>query len=273
MVNGTHSADVGLVSDAGPAREGARNGGDMQASRSFLVLNNSRRSPQPLPIGRVSSFRDLSISGQARKCAGVAGGRSVALRLIFGVTRGDSWGRLKVTLDAMFGALIPPQRPGRGLAVQRWERDFAPDSLSKLDDDSAASLRQAMKEISSGWKLGRVLIYDTIIIWAVDKAGDIWFAMEELVLNDMPTGRPKHQRLELTSVYPKLGHPALVNCERARIAGEIYFDTGDDPPLWRINNNSGRYGRVPSRVPAHLNNVADRFRGFGIDLTPHFIRA
>lgn len=171
----------------------------------------------------------------------------------------------------MFGTLILPQRPDQRLAVEQWERDFAPDSLSRLDDDSARSLKQTMEEISSGWTLGRVLTYDIIIIWVVDRRGDIWFAIEELVLNDMPTGRPKHQTLELTSTFPKLGHPALVNCARARVAGEIYFDTGDDPPVWKISNNSGRYGRLPSRTRAHLNNVADHFRSFRIDLTPHFI--
>jgi hypothetical protein len=82
-----------------------------------------------------------------------------------------------MTLDAMFGPLIPPQLPYRGRAVQQWERDFAPDSLTMLDSVTAESLNQVMREISSGWKVGKVLTYDTLIIWLVDKAGDIWFTL------------------------------------------------------------------------------------------------
>jgi hypothetical protein len=169
-----------------------------------------------------------------------------------------------------FGPLIAPVRPVEGVMVQQWERDFAPDSLTKLDSVSGESLKQIMREISSDWKLGKVLTYDTIIIWLVDKIGDVWFALEELVFNDMPTGRPKHQSLPLTTNLPKLGHPALINCARARIAGEIYYDTGAVLPLWRINNQSRRYGRHSSRIPLHLSNVSDQFRAYGVDVTPDF---
>jgi hypothetical protein len=58
-------------------------------------------------------------------------------------------------------------------------------------------------------------------IWAVDMAGQILFAMEELVLNGEPKGIPKHQPMELTINADKLGHPALVGCAAARIGGEI----------------------------------------------------
>jgi hypothetical protein len=155
--------------------------------------------------------------------------------------------------------------------VQKWERAFIPNSLAKLDAISAASLRQAMRDISLGWKLGKVLTYDTLIIWLVDEVGDIWFAVEELVVDELATGRPKHQRLKLTTNMPKLGHPALNNCAKARIAGEIYFDSDDSPVAWVINNNSGRYGRHPSRVPEHLNNAANEFKRYDIDLIPFFL--
>ncbi|MEO5330826.1 MAG: hypothetical protein H7839_02275 [Magnetococcus sp. YQC-5] len=176
-------------------------------------------------------------------------------------------------LDEKFGILIDPQPlPERHRAFQTWERDFAPNSLSKLDNATADSLMWAMHEISSGWKLGKVLIYDTKIIWIIDRSGNLWFAIEELVLNGKPTGYPKHTKLLITVSQSKLGHPALINCAQARIAGEIYFDTNSDPPIWKINNLSGRYGRHNSRTPVHLDNVVTLFKGYGIDVTPHFQR-
>lgn len=175
-----------------------------------------------------------------------------------------------MTLDAMFGPLIAPQIRNFGPPVQVWEQDFVPASLCKLDASSAPPLLQMMHNIESGWKTGKVLTFDTIIIWLVDHAGDIWFAVEELVLDGMATGRPKHQTLPITATMPKLGHPALNNGASARIAGEVYFDTGISPPTWVINNNSGRYGRHPSRTAIHLDNVAAKFRDQGINLIPYF---
>jgi hypothetical protein len=174
-------------------------------------------------------------------------------------------------LDAKFGVLLSPQRAGAAPSnVYQWERDFAPASLALLDTDPAASLKKLMLDISNGWKLGKVIVHDLLIIWLVDAVGGIWFALEELVCDGIGTERPRHQTLGITSTQAKLGHPALINCSAARIAGEIYFDYGASDPSWIINNKSGRYGRDTSRTKAHLESVVLVFDGYGIKLSPDF---
>jgi hypothetical protein len=175
-------------------------------------------------------------------------------------------------LDQIFGPLIPPQsfRAGQS-GYQPWEDRYSPYSLSMLSSITAAPLRQVMNDTAAGWKIGEVLTNDTLIIWLVDAGGQIWFALEELVMNDQPAGVPKLQTIGLTARADKLGHPSLVGCASARIGGEIFFDSTRAPPGWIINNKSGRYGVHPSRTLAHLKNVAGQFAGFGISLTTHFI--
>jgi hypothetical protein len=128
-----------------------------------------------------------------------------------------------------------------------------------------------MDNITAGWNLGQVFTNDTTIIWLVDVSGQIWFAVEELVLRGEPKGVPKHQTMELTARADKLGHPALVSCANARIGGEIFFDQTRAPPTWTINNKSGRYGTQPSRTALHLDNVAKEFSRYRIHLTSRFI--
>ncbi|MGH6848779.1 MAG: hypothetical protein ACREC0_15510 [Methylocella sp.] len=128
-----------------------------------------------------------------------------------------------------------------------------------------------MEQISAGWQIGQVLTKDTIIIWVVDIAGQIWFAIEELVLNGRPMGIPKHQECPLHAGADKLGHPALVGCASARIGGEILFDDTVQTSFWEMNNKSRRYGLHPSRRDFHLTNAARQFAIFGITLKPYFI--
>lgn len=171
-----------------------------------------------------------------------------------------------MNLDEHFGPLIPP----RG-TVERWEREFKPVSLSCLNAKSAKFLKEAMDEILAGWLVGKVLTDDVLIIWLVDRDGEVRFAVEELVHDGRGTGRPKHQTLPLTTTSPKLGHPALIDAERARIGGEIYLDWRVDPARWIINNKSGRYGRHSSRKREHLANVARKFKAHGIELDLEFV--
>src|SRR5690348_1907807 len=122
-----------------------------------------------------------------------------------------------MNLDDVFGPAIPP------VSEFPWEKT-SPASLSKLNAQTAASFKLLMGEIRAGWVLGRVLMDDILIIWLVDVAGDIWFALEELVIDGLPIGCPKHQTVALTRSAAKLGHPSLVRCANARIGGEIVFD-------------------------------------------------
>lgn len=163
-------------------------------------------------------------------------------------------------LDLKYGRAIPPQKHG----ADDWEKSNVPCSLSRLNEATATSLKQTMDEISKGWEIGEVLTNDTIIIWVVDFAGQIWFAIEELVLDGEPMGIPKHRKIELTGTAEKLGHPTLVGCANARIGGEIFFDAKATPRAWEINNLSGRYGTHRSRMESHLDNVITQFESFKV---------
>ena len=70
----------------------------------------------------------------------------------------------------------------------------------------------------------------------------------------------------------KLGHPSLIKCANARIAGEINFDMNAATPGWVISNKSGRYGLRKSTTQAHLDNIVSVFSKYGITLTPYFIQ-
>lgn len=177
-------------------------------------------------------------------------------------------------LDDIYGELrlpyaVPPAKPWR-----TWEEKFTPFSMLTLDAWNARYLKEIMGEIVDGWCMGNILFFDAILIWVVNKSGEIVYALEELVLNRLPANVPKHQNLSLTKRMPKLGHPALVLCEAGRIAGEIKPILDSDQTFlgWKINNKSGRYGLFKSRRKEQLENVAGEFSKYGIDLTVEFIR-
>jgi hypothetical protein len=122
---------------------------------------------------------------------------------------------------------------------------------------------------------------DFAILWVVNDEGEVLIALEEGILAEQDGGPisfplPKnlasaYSKLGQAPVYSKLGHPALVGCQPARIAGEIICDLDENPSLWYINNRSGRYGVNVGRTPQQLANVAAVFAQFGIQLQPDFI--
>lgn len=173
-----------------------------------------------------------------------------------------------MSLDFEYGPAIPaqPRIWARGRQpYDDWER-HPPRSLTRLDDRTAPPLKRAMEDIAAGWRIGEVLVKDVSFIWLVDISGQIWIAVEELVVGGQSLGVPKLRHTKAD----KLGHPALVNCGNARIAGEIICDFDPDPPEWLINNLSARYGTHRSRTDLHLQNVAKVFARFGITLTSKF---
>jgi hypothetical protein len=127
-----------------------------------------------------------------------------------------------------------------------------------------------MSEIREGFSLAKVLINDVAIIWAVDSVGSIWFSIEEIFYDGRATGLPRFQSFEPARGVPKLGHPSLISAGKGRIAGEVYLDSSAPTPIWMINNRSGRYGRHKSRTFRHLQNAANEFRSFGIELAVEF---
>ncbi|GEM_PF-6456954 len=177
--------------------------------------------------------------------------------------------------DDTYGVLIEaqPSRNDDDKPWKTWEELHTPSSRCKLEATSVAQLSLFMKEVELGWRLGLLLVHDVLLIWVVDEAGDIWFAIEELIVDGRPTGHPRHisllKQLGKAQEVDKLGHPSLIFCKKGRIGGEIYFDTGVSPPEWVINPYSGRYGIHPTRELQHLRNAANRFSGLlGIDFKP-----
>lgn len=180
-------------------------------------------------------------------------------------TRGQSVAKL----DNRFGTLVDAQPRPSGIAIDDWERAHRPASFTILTDQTARQLRTFMDDIRSGFSAGRVFVDDTIVIWVVDAAGSIRFAVEEMVYDGAATGLPKLQTFTLTKFLPKLGHPSLLNDDPGRpgrIGGEIRLQEFSAGPYWIINRRSGRYGYYADRIYVHLKNVADQFRRFDIEL-------
>jgi hypothetical protein len=108
------------------------------------------------------------------------------------------------------------------------------------------------------------------ILWVVNESGEILIAIEEGIFAGQNFPLPKTLVSTRAMAYSKLGHPALVDCKPARIAGEIMCDLEDGAGEWYINNRSGRYGVNVGRTLEQLVNVADEFARFGIKLQPDF---
>ena len=130
-----------------------------------------------------------------------------------------------------------------------------------------------MNAVLEDWRLGEACVRDLVILWLVDADGRILFAWEELVVNGEPQQVPKHVRLPLMAGCEKLGHPSLIDCGQARIAGELFFDETTSSPAWRLNNRSGRYGIHETRRPEHLANVSKALREKGILVEEDFYDA
>jgi hypothetical protein len=106
---------------------------------------------------------------------------------------------------------------------------------------------------------------DFAILWVVNDKGEILIALEEGILAEQDGGSisfplPKnlasaYSKLGQAPIYSKLGHPALVGCQPARIAGEIICDLDENRSLWYINNRSGRYG---VNVGRHASAIGER---------------
>lgn len=172
-------------------------------------------------------------------------------------------------LTDRFGAALEPER------VDRLEETTRPVSLQRLGKRSARLLKKLTAATAEGLGVARYVYSEFPILWVIDASGDVWFALEEVVdsetgdfiLPRSPNSRPASMRRS-----GRLGHPALIGAGAGRIAGEIMFDIGQDPPCWTISNASGRYGLRPGRTALHLANAAKVFAKYGIPLKPEFIQ-
>lgn len=153
-----------------------------------------------------------------------------------------------------FGSLREPT------AIHPWENELTPKSKILLDSNVAHYL-------ISYKKLSEIdLFYNAIqrfqFIWAMDEYYDIWIAYEEIV--DVDSTLSGHPRRRGCPSHPadekKLGHPTLVNCGMARIAGELYLDEEESGDLvWMLNASSGRYCRKTPPSTLQCEAIQNRF--------------
>lgn len=162
------------------------------------------------------------------------------------------------SLDEKYGILRTPA------SIQKWEQGIAPVSKVLLDRNLGENLKayQALSTCPLFGAASRCFLF----IWAMDDECNIWIAFEEVlpppgvVISGHPRrrGYPSHPAEE-----KKLGHPTLINCRKARAAGELYLDEGDnDEPelVWRVNVGSGRYCRKIPPTVAQCEAIHQRFR-------------
>lgn len=169
-----------------------------------------------------------------------------------------------MSLDDEYGELVDAAAPWGRKAVEDWERDHFPKSLSTLTDSTAAQLKTLMDNVARACRIDQFLVLDVIILWVVNQYGDIIFAVEEAVSDGLPLDVPRHRRAEHKIGKDKLGHPALVAGRQARVAGEIYYEIRQN--IWVINMESGRYCLTCERKREHLENVRNRFAHYDIGL-------
>ena len=178
-----------------------------------------------------------------------------------------------MSLDDLFGAALTAARQG----VVGLENRCKPKSLRRLDKNTVRFLEIYTRSIAERVKYGDVIAADVYLLWLVDEAGKIWLAFEEafdendemfrFVLNRETLSGSMH---DLPKPLAKLGHPSLVGGGKARIGGELIFDPDATPPIWYLNNKSGRYGLRADRTVAHLRNVQKLFREHGLEFQIDF---
>ncbi len=166
-------------------------------------------------------------------------------------------------LDELYGI---PRLPDN---IDKWEKNTKPVSLSLLDAKLATDLNNA-KELADN-KLFRAAEKSKTYLWVMDLNGEILIAIEEISI-DQPnapySGYPRRRGYRHPSEQKKLGHPTLVNGDKARIAGELALDDDDisQKLKWIINANSGRYCKQLPPDKFQLDNVAKLFNSFGLDV-------
>lgn len=161
-----------------------------------------------------------------------------------------------MSLDDEFGRLRGPQ------SVDPWEVHRLPLSKCMLTQDVGRSLSDLRKICSS--QLLRYAARTLTYIWAMDGAGDIHLAVEELaetVDGITVQGYPRRRNFP---VHPaeekKLGHPTLLDGGEARVAGEFFLDEKNGTLFWFVNVGSGRYCQLTPPTAEQIESVLRHFR-------------
>jgi len=153
------------------------------------------------------------------------------------------------------------------------ERHKKPDSLQRLDQDSARWLSQYLRSADDGLLMPRVTHQTIVILWLIDEAGDCWYCIEEMYKSDSEISVfPRLDEVDYPKGYEKLGHPSLIGAGKARIAGEIIW-SGETckEGKWLISNKSGRYGIRADITEENLINAKGLFESYGVKLDHYFI--
>lgn len=158
--------------------------------------------------------------------------------------------------DQAFGVLRKPKGE-----VQDHEKKEVPVSLVELNEQIGVSLKRYVDLAQC--PLMRRALTALQLIWVMDASGRIWIAFEEIAFEADHEGEGPPERgypRRKSEHCPKLGHPTLVNCGQARMAGELILDTAEAGEVqWVLNFHSGRYCRVPPLETAHKHAVHARF--------------
>lgn len=170
-------------------------------------------------------------------------------------------------LDELYGVAVPPKY------WSNIEKYKTPASLQKLDHSTAPVLQTYLATATDGLEITRTNHQTIVLLWLMDEDGQIWFCVEEAFKDDAEISvYPRLDGVEYPEGYEKLGHPALILAQKARIAGELIWDVPEsEDPRWMITNKSGRYGIRDDISPQHVDNVAKLFGDLGVALKPHHI--
>jgi hypothetical protein len=171
-----------------------------------------------------------------------------------------------MTLDEQFGELRSPER------IMAWEKGRRPNSLCTVDIDTVSTLNKLRDCAQS--QLLRSAAQTQNYLWIMDAGGTVKIAIEELALLDGKPdtrGFPRRRGYKHPSEDKKLGHPTLLDGDRARIAGELVLDVFDGELHWVFNAASGRYCREKPPTQRQIDAVADLIRKKGLEVRVDYL--
>lgn len=164
-------------------------------------------------------------------------------------------------LDEAFGAAIAAE------PIRRYETRKQSTWLM-VDAASGVRLQALIDHVGTDAYLSSYLNDEFTTLWLIAEDGSVRVAIEEFVLED-------HSR-HLTAPMPrgygsktKIGHPGLVEGLGGRIGGELAVNRSDGKCY--LTNASGRFGY--SRSAGELENAAERFREFGVQVIARYVRS
>lgn len=209
---------------------------------------------------------------QAKKVCTIVGGMSyahfsnVSFASPFQPTLQNQMCKDNEELDKKYGIVVLPTRRTAS------EVSFRPKSVFEFDDEGSCRLKNLIDLVEDEYYFSYCLYSDFTILWLIDRGGKLIISLEETLIDGQSSGSyplPRFVDRQNPIRERKLGHPALVGGEGARIGGELKYD-----PMrkdWYLSNASGRYGVNLGRTEEQLEEVAKLFRNRGFRIETDFI--